>query len=174
MGLGASHRVRASCTAVREPPQSLRRGAIFALLLPQVKRSRAIMVVRPNPQLGRLRCGSSPYTPAGRRSSTRSVVTRVEPMSYMPEDAIVLVDRFVAGEIDAAEFDAAFGRMYGREPWDMLPETPEHELFYVWEEYVRDPELRDPTDLDEDQFRAAIATQRRAMLAQPQGGGAGA
>jgi hypothetical protein len=68
-----------------------------------------------------------------------------------------LVDRLLAKERTPAEFESEFFALWGRDRTTRSPElfAVLERFFFVVEDYVDDPELRDePGDLDEEQLRA--------------------
>ena len=69
---------------------------------------------------------------------------------------VELVHRFLSRELSPTDFEQEFFRRWGQDRTTRSPEVFAvlERFFFVVEDYVDDPELRDPGDLDEEQLRA--------------------
>jgi hypothetical protein len=68
-----------------------------------------------------------------------------------------LAERLLSRELSPTDFESEFFRLWGSDRTTRSPEVFAvlERFFFVVEDYVDDPELRDePGDLDEDQLRA--------------------
>ncbi|MEP9383770.1 colicin immunity domain-containing protein [Nocardioides sp. KR10-350] len=75
------------------------------------------------------------------------------------------MEDLVAGRIEPAGFPAEYFSRYQRAP-DPLPlelERVFEEVFWLAEEYVAEPELREPGDLDEKQLLCGVAEQLKRL-----------
>jgi self-protective colicin-like immunity protein len=66
-----------------------------------------------------------------------------------------LVERLLSRELSPADFEHEFFRLWGQDRTTRSPElfAVMERFFFVVEDYVDDPELRDPEDVDEAGLR---------------------
>jgi hypothetical protein len=72
------------------------------------------------------------------------------------QGVVDLVERLLTRELAPTEFESQFFRLWGSDRTTRSPEVFAvlERFFFVVEDYVDDPDLRDADDLDEDQLRA--------------------
>jgi hypothetical protein len=66
-----------------------------------------------------------------------------------------LVERLLSRELSPGDFESEFFRQWGQDRTTRSPElfAVMERFFFVVEDYVDDPELRDPDDVDEEGLR---------------------
>lgn len=84
---------------------------------------------------------------------------------------IQLIDRFLAGTVDVIFFEREFFSVFyagSQLGWNNAESDILHEFFWVVEDFIAYPELRDsPEDLNEDQLRAEAVRVLQALRALP-------